>query len=59
MKFSRFVRIIQAGFGDSDPDIDYIDVDLCYVDFDDPESDICLCSEPGREEGTVKIWLSD
>ena len=59
MKFSRFVKLVQAGLGDCDPEIDYIDVDLCYHDFDDPDNDSIIAVEPGREEGTIKIWLRD
>ena len=57
MIFSRFVRLIQAGLGDSDPDIDYIDVDLRY--FDDKDRTSVIATEPGRDEGTIKITLVD
>ena len=57
MKLSRFVKLIQAGSGDSDPEIDTINLDLS--NFDDIDRTSVIASEPGRKEGTIKIWLSD
>jgi len=57
MKFSRFIKLVRAGLGDYDPEIDTINVDLS--NFDDKDRTSVIASAPGREDGTVKIWLSD
>jgi len=50
MTFDKFVEIIHVSIGEMSPDIDYIDVDICY-----DENPVIKVSE-GREKGTIKIW---
>lgn len=49
MKWSEFIDKVNAELGKSDPDIDYIDVDICYKE--NPEIKILA----GREPETIKI----
>jgi len=51
MRWSEFVDKISAEIGKSDPDIDYIDVDICYKE--NPEIKILT----GREPRTIKIFI--
>ena len=51
MKVSQFVKIVQLKLHEEDPDIDYIDVDICYKGVD-----VEIIVEPGRENNTIKIY---